>query len=238
MTNRHTADSITSDALDALYDEIDRLRAGEEDGYDPLAVPTPGQWIHQFNQATAEKRLEVVGRMIDAAERVWACTMNGHEERIHDGRHAEMALNEVRQVVADMENTTGARTWAGWLRDAMKRGPKHCLLCATEPKTGAACTCAGTDAGLNACANCPTPWPDIPGANRIRPAATEATEPHTGLVVQPYRNDRGENAWVFRCWGTDDGCDGWLSLDHYSEQSATRARDRHVTEEHPSEEQR
>lgn len=64
------------------------------------------------------------------------------------------------------------------------------------------------------------------------PAATQATnEPHTGLVVQPYRNDHGNPAWVFRCWGTDT-CDGWLSLDHTSEQSARRARDRHVAEEH------
>jgi hypothetical protein len=75
------------------------------------------------------------------------------------------------------------------------------------------------------------------------PAATQApdgqTRPEeqpmptvtTGLVVQPYRNDRGEPAWVFRCWGTDT-CDGWLSLDHSSEQSAQRARDRHVAEEH------
>jgi hypothetical protein len=66
------------------------------------------------------------------------------------------------------------------------------------------------------------------------PAATEATDPHTGLVIEPYRNDRGESAWVFRCWGTDR-CDGYLSLDHYSEQSAERARDRHVTEEHTEE---
>ncbi|MET8411901.1 hypothetical protein ABZV34_28020 [Streptomyces sp. NPDC005195] len=48
------------------------------------------------------------------------------------------------------------------------------------------------------------------------PAAIEATGPHTGLVVEPYRNDRRENVWVFRCWGTDTR-DGWLSLDHYSE---------------------
>jgi hypothetical protein len=53
----------------------------------------------------------------------------------------------------------------------------------------------------------------------------------TGLVVQPYRTDRGDPAWVFRCWGTD-ACDGWLSLDHTSRQSAERARDRHVAEEH------
>ncbi|BCM70896.1 hypothetical protein L0F81_00060 [Streptomyces tricolor] len=53
----------------------------------------------------------------------------------------------------------------------------------------------------------------------------------TGLVVLPYRTDRGDPAWVFRCWGTDT-CDGWLSLDHTSQQSAERARDRHVNEEH------
>jgi hypothetical protein len=126
--------------------ELARLRAGEEDGHDPLAVPTPGQWIHQFNQATAPKRLEVVGRLIDAAGRSEGCTWQQHEARIHEGRHAEMALTEVRQVVADMEATTGARTWAGWLRDAMKRGPDHCLLCATEPKPEPAAGPAATEA--------------------------------------------------------------------------------------------
>jgi hypothetical protein len=69
----------------------------------------------------------------------------------------------------------------------------------------------------------------------IRQMDVDTTNTHTGLVVQPYR-DHGEQKWVFRCWGTDT-CDGWLSLDHYSEQSAERARDRHVTEEHPNEEQ-
>ncbi|MFD5566613.1 hypothetical protein [Streptomyces cadmiisoli] len=52
-----------------------------------------------------------------------------------------------------------------------------------------------------------------------------------GLVIQPYRTDRGDPAWVFRCWGTER-CDGWLSLDHTSQQSAERARDRHVSEAH------
>jgi hypothetical protein len=61
-----------------------------------------------------------------------------------------------------------------------------------------------------------------------RPAAPALT---TGLVVQPYRTDRGDPAWVFRCWGTD-ACDGWLSLDHPNRQSAERARDRHVAEAH------
>jgi hypothetical protein len=60
---------------------------------------------------------------------------------------------------------------------------------------------------------------------------TGTPDPRTGLVVQLYRTDRGNPAWVFRCWGTDR-CDGWLSLDHTSRQSAEHARDRHAAEEH------
>lgn len=55
--------------------------------------------------------------------------------------------------------------------------------------------------------------------------------PHIGIVVEPYRNDQNQARWVARCWGTDT-CDGWLSLDHTSEQWAQQARDRHVAEEH------
>jgi hypothetical protein len=61
-------------------------------------------------------------------------------------------------------------------------------------------------------------------------------DPHglnAGMIVKAYR-DHGAEKWVFRCWGTDT-CDGWLSLDHSSQQSAERARDRHVAEEHPAE---
>lgn len=54
---------------------------------------------------------------------------------------------------------------------------------------------------------------------------------HTGLVVQPYRDDHNRPRWVFRCWGTDT-CDGWLSLDHASEQSAGRALVSHIAEFH------
>ena len=59
-------------------------------------------------------------------------------------------------------------------------------------------------------------------------------DPHglqAGMIVKPY-TERGERKWVFRCWGTDDGCDGWLSLDHGSQASAERARDRHLAEAH------
>lgn len=59
-------------------------------------------------------------------------------------------------------------------------------------------------------------------------------DPHglkAGMTVQPYR-EYGKEKWVFRCWGTDDGCDGYLSLDHTSQQWAEQARDRHVAENH------
>ncbi|WP_406444493.1 hypothetical protein OHB14_36580 [Streptomyces sp. NBC_01613] len=116
------------------------------------------------------------------------------------------------------------------------------------------CVCSSTQAGLELCARCPghdravptEPVVSVHGARDLTPAAREAvdalaaiavrqmdadkSEPHTGLVVQPYR-DHGEEKWVFRCWGTET-CDGYLSLDHTSQQSAERARDLHVAEEH------
>lgn len=71
-----------------------------------------------------------------------------------------------------------------------------------------------------------------PGFVPVRSVARSWGKPSSDpLVVEPYRNDRGESAWAFRCWGTAT-CDGWLSLDHYSQESAERARDRHVAEEH------
>ncbi|QDN57359.1 hypothetical protein [Streptomyces sp. S1D4-20] len=201
---------------EAARTELARLHEGEEPVTNPAVMHTPAQWIWQWNRAPLEKRLQVVEAAMRDGATASDCRINGHTERIHDGRHAELALSEVRNVVADMENTTGARTWAGWLRDAMKRGPEECLRCATEAK----------------------PEPGVTEATEaVRQMDADESDPHTGLVVQPY-TENGEQKWVFRCWGTDDGCDGWLSLDHYSQQSAERARDRHVTEEHPTEEQR
>lgn len=65
----------------------------------------------------------------------------------------------------------------------------------------------------------------------IRQMEADPDGPKEGMVVQPYQ-DHGERRWVFRCWGTDDGCDGLLSLGHDSEAWAQRARERHVSEAH------
>ncbi|MDI9885939.1 hypothetical protein QMZ92_16515 [Streptomyces sp. HNM0645] len=51
------------------------------------------------------------------------------------------------------------------------------------------------------------------------------------IAVTAYRHDHGHRAWAWRCWG-DSTCDGLLSLDHASEDSATRSAHRHVDENH------
>jgi hypothetical protein len=59
-------------------------------------------------------------------------------------------------------------------------------------------------------------------------------DPHgleQGWAVQPY-TDHGSPRYVFRCWGTDDGCEGLVSLDHTTRTSAESARDRHLAEAH------
>jgi hypothetical protein len=80
----------------------------------------------------------------------------------------------------------------------------------------------------------PAPEPDPAVAQEaIRQMDADPHGLEAGMIVKAYR-DHGAEKWVFRCWGTDT-CDGALSLDHYSQQSAERARDRHVAEQHPAE---
>jgi hypothetical protein len=85
----------------------------------------------------------------------------------------------------------------------------------------------GGDAPTSKISCCPD------GEVQAEPSRTASLSMYSGLVVQPYRNDQGKSCWVFRCWGTDT-CDGWLSLDHASEQSAVRALTRHFEEHHAS----
>jgi hypothetical protein len=227
MNDRYTADTINDDALDQLYDGLDgayRERAHlvayiaalhpSHIGYtDPAAIDwlvvtieTPtGQM--SWHIAERDRDLFEHVRLVPAVHNVW----DGHttEEKYARLRRltaspgrAEAALARVRKACASVKaGDQGHSAAVDWV-----------VMRVLE----------AIDARLVNVGGAPV---------ASSPAATQATEPHTGLVVQPYRNDRGENAWVFRCWGTDT-CDGWLSLDHYSEQSAERARDRHAAEEH------
>lgn len=53
------------------------------------------------------------------------------------------------------------------------------------------------------------------------------------IDVSRYRHDHGHQAWAWRCWGTGD-CDGWLSLDHFSQESADRSARKHLDNDHPA----
>lgn len=193
MTDRLTADTINSDALDALYDGLDgayreraHLVALLASHYPSVIAPAldldePGWWIAYLVIGGRQASWHISPR--DAG-------LFAHVERVEpDDRRAQWDGHTTEQKYQNI-GALAARLY-------------------TEAR----------------------------GLAETPLAPSDSQEPHNGLVVQPY-TDHGEQKWVFRCWGTDDGCDGWLSLDHYSEQSATRARDRHVTEEHPSEEQR
>lgn len=52
------------------------------------------------------------------------------------------------------------------------------------------------------------------------------------LIVHRYRRDKGDWAWLYRCWG-DGGCDGFLSLDWSTRESAERKAREHLAAEHP-----
>ncbi|MGW3135935.1 hypothetical protein [Streptomyces sp. NPDC001139] len=184
--------------------ELQRLRAGEEDGWDPAAYPTPGQWIARFNRATPAERHDAAKWAIENSQRASQCVLNAHEQRLNQERHAWVALARVKDVIADMSNITDARHWARILRTAVD-GEE-------QPRTTAN--------------NAPTSTDTEAEAVRQMDA-----DPHTGLVVQPYR-EHGQEKWVFRCWDEGDGCDGLVSLDHTSREWAERARDRHIAEQH------
>jgi hypothetical protein len=85
--------------------EVARLRAGEEDGWDPACHPTPGQWIKRYNDATPEKRLDYVTRLTAAAEQGHNCGMSLHEERVQEGWEAKTAVVRVRALHRRNEHT-------------------------------------------------------------------------------------------------------------------------------------
>jgi hypothetical protein len=64
--------------------DLKRLRAGEEPVTDSRIVPTPAQWIWQWNRATPEKRLSMAAQILDAMPRANNCLMLDHEARLAD----------------------------------------------------------------------------------------------------------------------------------------------------------
>ncbi|MFE7972981.1 hypothetical protein [Streptomyces shenzhenensis] len=216
------------DALATLQTMINRVR--EAIGTDePAPVRqradcTELEWAQQ-ERARFERLYTREYTRAERAEATLAKTIDGMEALIRRARRAEGALDRmrdrlevtrvrIRELRDDLRDITGAR----WIADILD-------TIHDEPAPGPAATQA-------------TEPEDQHTGPLIPPIITEAirqmdADPHglkAGMIVKPY-HDHGHEKWVFRCWGTDR-CDGWLSLDHHSRQSAEHARDRHVAEEH------
>lgn len=212
MTDRLTVDTINSDQLDALYDRTEAAEAERDGAYRERA--------HLVALLAALTDGAVITYAPDVEEPGWQIvylTLGGRQASWHISPRDADLFAHVQRVEYDdprghWDGHTTEEKYAGiaaWTAE---------LAQAREP----AATRPGPVVPVDAS-------PDAT-AEAVRQMDADTTQPHTGLVVQPYR-ERGEQLWVFRCWGTDT-CDGWLSLGHHNEQSAQRARDRHVAEEH------
>jgi len=240
MTDRLTVDQINSDQLDHLYDERDRLQIANR-ALNTATVET----MERAETAEAERdgayreRAHLVALLttyhpaaiapaLDLDEVGWwivYLTIGGRQCSWHISprdaglfAHVERVEPEDPRAQWDGHTTDAKYAWLRELTELRAPAPDPAAAQVTEP--GHVVTVGGNPAAAH---------------EAVRQMDADTSQPHTGLVVQPYR-DHGKERWVFRCWGTGT-CDGLLSLDHTSQQSAEHARDRHVREEHPSEEQ-
>lgn len=107
MSDRHTADSITSDALDQLYAELDRLTAELTD-YDKRnqrlttelrrytdresAEATADSYTHRAHHAeTAIERVRHIANLIDAGA-PWTANHHDTANRIREALDGEQAI--------------------------------------------------------------------------------------------------------------------------------------------------
>ncbi|MEL3944843.1 hypothetical protein [Streptomyces sp. LNU-CPARS28] len=137
---RHTADTITDDELDALYE---RLAKAEHEADAAVAAAAQLTTLVGKRSEKAEKTAKAQRQRADIAEtelhvlrsglrangadptqiqNLWAqIRLRNRQWREEKQRAstAEATIERVRALVADLEGITGARTWAGWLRDAI-----------------------------------------------------------------------------------------------------------------------
>ncbi|MEU8040900.1 hypothetical protein [Streptosporangium sp. NPDC049078] len=89
--------------------EVARLRAGESPNPAPEGVQlTPAQWIHRWNQATADERLAKVEQIFNDGAAVIRCQQQDHGAALHELADAQQIINRIRQL-ADVYNH-GANT--------------------------------------------------------------------------------------------------------------------------------
>lgn len=92
---RHTADTITDPALEQLYAERDRAQRDARLWADCVAS---AERVRQHHAADADR---------------YEAELRAERDRL------ATVVTRVRDIAADMHNTTGARTWARALDDAL-----------------------------------------------------------------------------------------------------------------------
>ena len=96
--------------VDELRAEIARLRAGEsEQPHAEGAWPTPAEWVHHWNRATAEQRLKYAARIMNDSVVVRRCEMADHIaelEHLRAGRTRAAVLHPspAELIEADAES--------------------------------------------------------------------------------------------------------------------------------------
>lgn len=124
--------------------ELARLRAGEEPGWDPMVVPTPGQWIARWNKAPTEERLRVAEAHIRNAEIANRCHFEAHRQRLEEDQQAWATVARVRDLRDSWLLMTLEPGQVRRLLDDITRaldGPEGAGENETTPPDGAPCLC-------------------------------------------------------------------------------------------------
>jgi chromosome segregation ATPase len=84
------------DRAEAAEQEVARLRAGESERPAAEGVQlTPAEWVHRWNQATADERLEAAARIMDGAVAARRCELADHAAELEQLR-AQVARSQER----------------------------------------------------------------------------------------------------------------------------------------------
>lgn len=119
------------EALGKLTETVERLTAGADPTPPTEGVwLSPAQWIHRWNQLSAEQRLERARHVIDNAQAATHCLTSGHDARLTwlETRAAVAAKYEAAlEEHGLLPDCPGFRTAAGLAADGSLPGRLHSL---------------------------------------------------------------------------------------------------------------
>lgn len=96
-----------SNTVHALNKEIDRLREGEEGGYQEGVIPTSGQLLRRIHDLNGEQRIQMLDAVMHMAEAGRQCGMSLHEVNLSELRQKTMntwsALHRISEMCRDPE---------------------------------------------------------------------------------------------------------------------------------------